>query len=138
MVFFLTCIHLQSIFDWNVKQLFLYLSAEYSTKNNVSMKKKFEAITHFSTAAIFKDYVVLLRRVKATTISCQPGLFLLAFMIIFLTVQLQVGKFTVMKPTLKYAQQNGRERTHALCCSILAIVYCKRVFSPFLFVLLFF
>ncbi|KAL7981881.1 hypothetical protein Chor_000938 [Crotalus horridus] len=26
--------HLQSIFDWNVKQLFLYLSAEYSTKNN--------------------------------------------------------------------------------------------------------
>ncbi|KFQ79617.1 Signal peptidase complex subunit 3, partial [Phaethon lepturus] len=33
-VFFLTCIHLQSIFDWNVKQLFLYLSAEYSTKNN--------------------------------------------------------------------------------------------------------
>ncbi|NXS08685.1 SPCS3 peptidase, partial [Neodrepanis coruscans] len=23
-----------SIFDWNVKQLFLYLSAEYSTKNN--------------------------------------------------------------------------------------------------------
>uniref|UniRef100_A0A8D2MVD0 Signal peptidase complex subunit 3 n=1 Tax=Zonotrichia albicollis TaxID=44394 RepID=A0A8D2MVD0_ZONAL len=25
---------LQSIFDWNVKQLFLYLSAEYSTKNN--------------------------------------------------------------------------------------------------------
>uniref|UniRef100_A0A8D0BRC6 Signal peptidase complex subunit 3 n=1 Tax=Salvator merianae TaxID=96440 RepID=A0A8D0BRC6_SALMN len=23
------------IFDWNVKQLFLYLSAEYSTKNNV-------------------------------------------------------------------------------------------------------
>ncbi|NXF04017.1 SPCS3 peptidase, partial [Smithornis capensis] len=34
MVFFLTRIHLQSIFDWNVKQLFLYLSAEYSTKNN--------------------------------------------------------------------------------------------------------
>ncbi|KFR14220.1 Signal peptidase complex subunit 3, partial [Opisthocomus hoazin] len=33
-VFFLTCLHLQSIFDWNVKQLFLYLSAEYSTKNN--------------------------------------------------------------------------------------------------------
>ncbi|XP_044286613.1 signal peptidase complex subunit 3 [Varanus komodoensis] len=25
---------LHSIFDWNVKQLFLYLSAEYSTKNN--------------------------------------------------------------------------------------------------------
>ncbi|XP_034044577.1 signal peptidase complex subunit 3-like, partial [Thalassophryne amazonica] len=25
---------LQPIFDWNVKQLFLYLSAEYSTKNN--------------------------------------------------------------------------------------------------------
>ncbi|NXU81073.1 SPCS3 peptidase, partial [Oreotrochilus melanogaster] len=25
---------LQAIFDWNVKQLFLYLSAEYSTKNN--------------------------------------------------------------------------------------------------------
>ncbi|ERE89602.1 signal peptidase complex subunit 3-like protein [Cricetulus griseus] len=24
----------QNIFDWNVKQLFLYLSAEYSTKNN--------------------------------------------------------------------------------------------------------
>lgn len=44
MVFFLTCIHLQSIFDWNVKQLFLYLSAEYSTKNNVSIKKKFEEI----------------------------------------------------------------------------------------------
>ncbi|KFV64186.1 Signal peptidase complex subunit 3, partial [Dryobates pubescens] len=34
MVFFLTHLHLQSIFDWNVKQLFLYLSAEYSTKNN--------------------------------------------------------------------------------------------------------
>lgn len=39
-------IHLQSIFDWNVKQLFLYLSAEYSTKNNVSTKEKVEAITH--------------------------------------------------------------------------------------------
>uniref|UniRef100_A0ABI7VW33 Signal peptidase complex subunit 3 n=1 Tax=Felis catus TaxID=9685 RepID=A0ABI7VW33_FELCA len=26
---------LENIFDWNVKQLFLYLSAEYSTKNNV-------------------------------------------------------------------------------------------------------
>ncbi|KAJ1066812.1 hypothetical protein K5549_019465, partial [Capra hircus] len=25
---------IQNIFDWNVKQLFLYLSAEYSTKNN--------------------------------------------------------------------------------------------------------
>ncbi|XP_040454630.1 signal peptidase complex subunit 3 isoform X3 [Falco naumanni] len=25
---------LESVFDWNVKQLFLYLSAEYSTKNN--------------------------------------------------------------------------------------------------------
>ncbi|KFV15579.1 Signal peptidase complex subunit 3, partial [Tauraco erythrolophus] len=25
---------LRTIFDWNVKQLFLYLSAEYSTKNN--------------------------------------------------------------------------------------------------------
>lgn len=25
---------LENIFDWNVKQLFLYLSAEYSTKNN--------------------------------------------------------------------------------------------------------
>ncbi|NXY42644.1 SPCS3 peptidase, partial [Ceuthmochares aereus] len=33
-VFFLTCIHLQSVFDWNVKQLFVYLSVEYSTKNN--------------------------------------------------------------------------------------------------------
>ncbi|TFK15949.1 Signal peptidase complex subunit 3 [Platysternon megacephalum] len=32
--FSLTCSHLQTIFDWNVKQLFLYLSAEYSTKNN--------------------------------------------------------------------------------------------------------
>ncbi|KAJ6668641.1 hypothetical protein lerEdw1_012123 [Lerista edwardsae] len=31
---FLTSSHLHSIFDWNVKQLFLYLSAEYSTKNN--------------------------------------------------------------------------------------------------------
>ena len=28
--------YLENIFDWNVKQLFLYLSAEYSTKNNVS------------------------------------------------------------------------------------------------------
>ncbi|KAF3825595.1 hypothetical protein GH733_005577 [Mirounga leonina] len=27
-------LHLENIFDWNVKQLFLYLSAEYSTKNN--------------------------------------------------------------------------------------------------------
>ncbi|XP_053315583.1 signal peptidase complex subunit 3 [Spea bombifrons] len=26
---------LQPIFDWNVKQLFIYLSAEYSTKSNV-------------------------------------------------------------------------------------------------------
>ncbi|KAJ1215716.1 hypothetical protein NDU88_003324 [Pleurodeles waltl] len=26
--------HLLPIFDWNVKQLFLYLSAEYSTRNN--------------------------------------------------------------------------------------------------------
>ncbi|KAI5943734.1 Signal peptidase complex subunit 3 [Manis javanica] len=30
----LMCLHLENIFDWNVKQLFLYLSAEYSTKNN--------------------------------------------------------------------------------------------------------
>lgn len=29
-------LHLQPIFDWNVKQLFLYLSAEYATKSNVS------------------------------------------------------------------------------------------------------
>lgn len=34
---FLTSSHLHSIFDWNVKQLFLYLSAEYATKNNVSI-----------------------------------------------------------------------------------------------------
>uniref|UniRef100_A0A674NE26 Signal peptidase complex subunit 3 n=1 Tax=Takifugu rubripes TaxID=31033 RepID=A0A674NE26_TAKRU len=27
-------LHLQPIFDWNVKQLFLYLSAEYTTKSN--------------------------------------------------------------------------------------------------------
>ncbi|KAJ0051084.1 hypothetical protein NL108_012295, partial [Boleophthalmus pectinirostris] len=29
------------IFDWNVKQLFLYLSAEYATKNNVSPVEPF-------------------------------------------------------------------------------------------------
>ena len=29
-------LHLQPIFDWNVKQLFLYLSAEYATRSNVS------------------------------------------------------------------------------------------------------
>ncbi|NWH58864.1 SPCS3 peptidase, partial [Geococcyx californianus] len=34
LIFFLTCLHLQSIFDWNVKQLFVYLSVEYSTKKN--------------------------------------------------------------------------------------------------------
>ncbi|KAG9275722.1 signal peptidase complex subunit 3 [Astyanax mexicanus] len=28
-------LHLQPIFDWNVKELFLYLSAEYSTRSNV-------------------------------------------------------------------------------------------------------
>ncbi|KAG9479903.1 hypothetical protein GDO78_011758 [Eleutherodactylus coqui] len=27
-------LHLQPIFDWNVKQLFIYLSAEYATKSN--------------------------------------------------------------------------------------------------------
>ena len=27
--------HMKGIFNWNVKQLFLYLTAEYSTKNNV-------------------------------------------------------------------------------------------------------
>ncbi|KAM7432589.1 Signal peptidase complex subunit 3 [Porites harrisoni] len=26
--------HMKGIFNWNVKQLFLYLTAEYSTKNN--------------------------------------------------------------------------------------------------------
>lgn len=52
MVFSLTHIHLQSIFDWNVKQLFLYLSAEYSTKNNVSMKKSWSYYP-FCTATIF-------------------------------------------------------------------------------------
>ncbi|CAB1432901.1 unnamed protein product [Pleuronectes platessa] len=31
---FLTLLHLQPIFDWNVKQLFLYLSAEYASKSN--------------------------------------------------------------------------------------------------------
>lgn len=30
-------LHLQPIFDWNVKMLFLYLSAEYATKSNVSL-----------------------------------------------------------------------------------------------------
>ncbi|KAK3554579.1 hypothetical protein QTP70_025535 [Hemibagrus guttatus] len=30
----LLLLHLQPIFDWNVKELFLYLSAEYSTKSN--------------------------------------------------------------------------------------------------------
>ncbi|EHB14159.1 Signal peptidase complex subunit 3, partial [Heterocephalus glaber] len=33
-IYSLICVHLENIFDWNVKQLFLYLSAEYSTKNN--------------------------------------------------------------------------------------------------------
>ncbi|KAM6971907.1 signal peptidase complex subunit 3 [Aplochiton taeniatus] len=28
------CVHLKPIFDWNVKQLFLYMSAEYATKSN--------------------------------------------------------------------------------------------------------
>lgn len=28
---------IKPIFDWNVKQLFLYLSAEYATKSNVSV-----------------------------------------------------------------------------------------------------
>ncbi|TDH16629.1 hypothetical protein EPR50_G00021520 [Perca flavescens] len=28
------CESFQPVFDWNVKQLFLYLSAEYSTKSN--------------------------------------------------------------------------------------------------------
>ncbi|KAK1791934.1 hypothetical protein P4O66_013192 [Electrophorus voltai] len=28
-------LHLEPIFDWNVKQLFLYLSAEYATRSNV-------------------------------------------------------------------------------------------------------
>ncbi|KAB0373246.1 hypothetical protein FD755_014905 [Muntiacus reevesi] len=36
--YFIACIMIhisfKNIFDWNVKQLFLYLSAEYSTKNN--------------------------------------------------------------------------------------------------------
>lgn len=37
LLFFLNLfLHLQPIFDWNVKQLFLYLSAEYATKSNVS------------------------------------------------------------------------------------------------------
>jgi len=54
-VFFLTCLHLQSIFDWNVKQLFLYLSAEYSTKNNVSIKKKVEAI-NLSVLQVFLTF----------------------------------------------------------------------------------
>lgn len=35
-IYSLIYVHLENIFDWNVKQLFLYLSAEYSTKNNVS------------------------------------------------------------------------------------------------------
>lgn len=35
-IYSLIYLHLENIFDWNVKQLFLYLSAEYSTKNNVS------------------------------------------------------------------------------------------------------
>uniref|UniRef100_A0A673BJ43 Signal peptidase complex subunit 3 n=1 Tax=Sphaeramia orbicularis TaxID=375764 RepID=A0A673BJ43_9TELE len=35
-------LHLQPIFDWNVKQLFLYLSAEYATKSNVSNKVKLD------------------------------------------------------------------------------------------------
>ncbi|KAF5901697.1 signal peptidase complex subunit 3, partial [Clarias magur] len=30
----LLLLHLLPIFDWNVKELFLYLSAEYSTKSN--------------------------------------------------------------------------------------------------------
>ena len=33
---------MKGIFNWNVKQLFLYLTAEYSTKNNVSLSWAFD------------------------------------------------------------------------------------------------
>lgn len=33
------CTDLEPIFNWNVKQLFLYLTAEYTTENNVSLIK---------------------------------------------------------------------------------------------------
>jgi signal peptidase complex subunit 3 len=31
--------NLEPLFNWNVKQLFLYLTAEYQTKDNVNKKK---------------------------------------------------------------------------------------------------
>ncbi len=31
-------VHLNPLFNWNVKMLFLYMTAEYETDNNVSSK----------------------------------------------------------------------------------------------------
>ncbi len=45
-------LHLQPIFDWNVKQLFLYLSAEYATKSNVSHS----LLTHTHTHTLRLDW----------------------------------------------------------------------------------
>lgn len=47
-------LHLQPIFDWNVKQLFLYLSAEYATKSNVSPPPRTHAHRPKHTMAIDK------------------------------------------------------------------------------------
>lgn len=45
--------HLEPIFDWNVKQLFLYLSAEYATKSNVSKRARWASINSRSGVPIF-------------------------------------------------------------------------------------
>ena len=34
----LTTVDLEPLFNWNVKQLFLYLTAEYETKDHVSIQ----------------------------------------------------------------------------------------------------
>lgn len=52
--FSLTFVHLQAIFDWNVKQLFLYLSAEYTTKTNVSYLKQKHMPSHqYTSVSLF-------------------------------------------------------------------------------------
>lgn len=48
--FYLTkTLHLTPLFNWNVKQLFLYLTAEYETENNEFNQVRFSKLVHSFT-----------------------------------------------------------------------------------------
>lgn len=113
-------LHLQPIFDWNVKQLFLYLSAEYATKSNVSHH------THTQGIFFLSDISVQLKisRMK-TCISKQIWDQKLAIV----TMKLQAGVSDRVKWLLTIKFQDGATECFCSHTSSICNVWILMLFS---------